>query len=118
MAIFSSSISSLDTEGETVEGVKIHAAPFANREIVPEDKFDADLFDFGHVLTVHKSQGSQWDHVVFINDNYGHWPSAEAKLHDRWFYTALSRAVKTVTIIRPERKQGAQTRKAAKAGAV
>ena len=62
----------------------MHAEPFAGREVLPEDKFDAEEFDWGYAITVHKAQGSQWPHVVLINDS---WPGPD-RFQDRWLYTA------------------------------
>lgn len=51
-------------------------------------------FDFGNVITGHKSQGSQWDSVGAVDESdYFEEP-------DRWRYTVLTRAVERVTIIK------------------
>ena len=49
---------------------------------------------FGYVITVHKFQGSQTDHVLLIDES-------ERFCQDRWrwLYTGITRAVKTVTLI-------------------
>jgi len=55
----------------------------------------ADEFDFGYALTVHKAQGSQWDHVVLFDESYmfrEHGP--------RWLYTGVTRAAKRLTLAR------------------
>lgn len=55
----------------------------------------ADEFTFGWALTVHKAQGSQYDHV-FINDE-----SFIFREHERkWLYTGITRAAERVTILR------------------
>lgn len=46
------------------------------------------LFDFGYCLTVHKSQGSEWDKVAVIEQIARSWDPA------RWRYTAATRAAK------------------------
>lgn len=51
-------------------------------------------FDYGYALTVHKSQGSQWDSVCVFNESWG---SKESR--QRWLYTAITRAVSQVTVI-------------------
>ena len=79
--------------------VTMHADPFVGREVMPEDKFDAQEFDFGYAITVHKSQGSQWSHVAIINDGFGTWQGDG--LHDRWIYTGITRAQDRLTIIKP-----------------
>ena len=53
-----------------------------------------DEFDFGYVLTVHKSQGSQWDDVVLFDESFA-FPEHRA----RWLYTGITRAAKKITIV-------------------
>ena len=53
-----------------------------------------DEFDFGYVLTVHKSQGSQWDDVVLFDESFA-FPEARA----RWLYTGITRAAKRLTVV-------------------
>lgn len=50
--------------------------------------------DYGYVLSCHKSQGSEWDNVVILEET---WPNGP--LRDKWWYTALTRAKSKVTII-------------------
>lgn len=55
---------------------------------------ELEWFDFGWAITCHKSQGSQWDDVLVIDESYvfrDEWR--------RWLYTAITRAVKTLTIV-------------------
>lgn len=59
------------------------------------DKTDADEFDFGYAITAHKSQGSQWDHVLIIDES-----TSFAQYKNKWLYTAITRACKRVTIYR------------------
>jgi ATP-dependent exoDNAse (exonuclease V) alpha subunit len=54
------------------------------------------VFDYGYALTVHKSQGSQWDNVVIFDD---HWARGSDD-HRRWMYTAITRAAVKVTYIK------------------
>lgn len=51
-------------------------------------------FDFGYALTVHKSQGSQWDSVCVFDESWG-----PKKDRQRWLYTAITRAAERVTIV-------------------
>lgn len=53
-------------------------------------------FDYGYAITVHKSQGSQWDHVTLVDDRFGRDPETR----NRWLYTAITRAAETITIVR------------------
>ena len=51
-------------------------------------------FDYGYALTVHKSQGSQWDSVCVFDESWG--PKKERQ---RWLYTAITRAAERVTVV-------------------
>ena len=53
-----------------------------------------DEFDFGYVLTVHKSQGSQWDDVVLFDESF-----AFPESRERWLYTGITRAAKRLTVV-------------------
>src|SRR5436190_9271901 len=53
-----------------------------------------DEFDFGYVLTVHKSQGSQWDDVVLFDES-----AVFAESRQRWLYTGDTRAAKRLTVV-------------------
>lgn len=53
-----------------------------------------EAFDFGYALTVHKSQGSQWNHVMVFDESYAFRENARQHL-----YTALTRAAERVTIV-------------------
>lgn len=50
--------------------------------------------DWGFALTVHKSQGSQWDHVV-VNDE----SSVFGEDMDKHLYTAVTRAAETLKVL-------------------
>lgn len=60
---------------------------FRKRWIVPAD--------FGYALTVHKSQGSQWDDVMVYDDGFA---KREGLTRRRWLYTAITRAQTSLTI--------------------
>lgn len=53
-----------------------------------------DEFDYGYVLTVHKSQGSQWDDVVLFDESFA-FPEHRAQ----WLYTGITRAAKRLTVV-------------------
>lgn len=57
----------------------------------------AQIIDFGYALTVHKSQGSEWPHVVVHNEPVGHGQNAL-----RWLYTAISRAQDKCVVVTNE----------------
>jgi exodeoxyribonuclease V len=66
------------------------------KDLYSEAKDDPEkaqyLFDLGYAITVHKSQGSQWDTVILIDDGFLNW---KRESRTRWLYTALTRAVDT-----------------------
>jgi exodeoxyribonuclease V len=50
-------------------------------------------FAFGYALTVHKAQGSEWDHVLLIDE--GH---AFREDRNKWTYTGITRASESIVI--------------------
>lgn len=52
-----------------------------------------DQFDYGYALTCHKSQGSQWDHVMLYDES-----SVFREDSREWLYTAITRASERLTI--------------------
>jgi exodeoxyribonuclease-5 len=66
----------------------------ASKDIPWEQRRPYDEFDFGYVLTVHKSQGSQWDDVVLFDESFAFQDS-----RTRWLYTGITRAAKRLTIV-------------------
>ena len=54
-------------------------------------------FTFAHAITVHKSQGSEWDSVYVVDETPGMGDRADAR---RWLYTAASRARESVVLAR------------------
>jgi exodeoxyribonuclease-5 len=83
-----------DDEGQRVT-CKAHPGHFVGTgdTIDPRRRLDANEFDYGYALTVHKSQGSQWDKVIVMDE----WKGSD---HDRWLYTGITRAAESVTVIR------------------
>lgn len=51
-------------------------------------------FTYGYALTVHKSQGSQWDNVILFDESGAF--GKDAKKH---LYTGITRAAKTIQIV-------------------
>ena len=60
------------------------------------DLQEAEAFDFGYAITVHKSQGSQWTHVTLYDDKFFSWDKPNRR---RWLYTAITRAAETITLV-------------------
>jgi len=57
-------------------------------------KANLEQLDWGHAITVHKAQGSEWDSVV-LHDESGVFRGAG----DRWLYTGITRAKNELTLI-------------------
>jgi exodeoxyribonuclease V len=55
------------------------------------------LFDYGYAITVHKSQGSQFDNVIIFNERP--FP-VDDDTYKRWLYTATTRSSNKLTIIK------------------
>lgn len=59
-------------------------------------KSKLDVFEFAYAITGHKSQGSQWDHVVVIEEVMF---NQSMDIKRRWKYTVLTRAIEKLTYI-------------------
>lgn len=59
-----------------------------------EERRGTDEFTFGYALTVHKSQGSQWNNVLVFDES-----STFREDAWRWKYTAITRAANAVTVV-------------------
>lgn len=83
-----------DDDGYRVS-CRAHMAPFLGQD-VPWGfaRLQAEEFDFGYALTVHKSQGSQWSDVWVVDESRAFGRDAA-----RWLYTAATRAAERLTII-------------------
>ena len=57
--------------------------------------------DYAYAITVHKSQGSEWDHVVISDDDI---MSHKVDFRRRWLYTAITRAKKQLLIVINKKK--------------
>jgi len=53
-------------------------------------------FTYGYAITGHKSQGSEWDNVLVIEEGF----PFDKEEHMRWLYTCATRAAKKLVIIR------------------
>lgn len=51
---------------------------------------------YGYALTCHASQGSEWDKVLVIEENF----PFDKKEHQRWVYTAATRAAEKLVLVR------------------
>ena len=53
-----------------------------------------NIIDYAYVISCHKSQGSQWDNVLIMDDFFYY---GNAEMRFRWLYTAVTRASQSVT---------------------
>lgn len=53
-------------------------------------------FYFGYAITCHAAQGSQWDNVLVLEENF----PREGEEHQRWLYTAVTRGASKVVLIK------------------
>ena len=76
---------------------------YVGRRVRPLDLFlqeataeeaESAVIDWGFALTVHKSQGSEWDSVLLCDDGFG-----AGETRRRWLYTAITRARSRLTIL-------------------
>jgi exodeoxyribonuclease-5 len=82
-------------EGELLDRLPYYAYPFranydfkAEQDPWPMRKHLAEL-DYGYAITVHKSQGSEWDNVCVVDDEMF---IQDKEFRKRWLYTAVTRA--------------------------
>ena len=55
-----------------------------------------DYFDFGYASSVHKSQGSEWDRIIFFEQRTKFW---NENIYTRLLYTGVTRASKKLLVI-------------------
>ena len=53
-------------------------------------------FTYGYAITTHRAQGSQWDKVLVVEEQFPH----NREEHARWLYTAITRAASKLVLIR------------------
>ncbi|MEO6395628.1 MAG: AAA family ATPase [Devosia sp.] len=76
--------------------VVTHAAFFSGEEdqLSWAERKRFDEFTFGYCLTVHKSQGSQWDSVYLFDESF-----VFREERRRWLYTGVTRASERITVV-------------------
>lgn len=84
-------------DGGNSQTVDAHAHHFLGREetLAWWERKEAEEFDYGYALTVHKAQGSQWDDVLLYDESW-----CFRKDRWRWLYTGLTRAAEKITVVR------------------
>lgn len=88
-----------DLEGNpgTQLEVEAHTHYFEGRdESLPWwERKEAEEFDYGYAMTVHKAQGSQWDDVMLFDEAW-----CFRNDRDRWLYTGITRAAEQLTVVK------------------
>lgn len=76
---------------EGLRELKLWSEPYY-RPIDPKERIPKEYVhsDFGYCITTHKSQGSEWDSVLVIDE----WMPPKIWDMTRWRYTAITRAAK------------------------
>jgi exodeoxyribonuclease-5 len=94
-------VTSVDAERLTLDFEDDDGQLFADVEFVPDQFYQEKYayqrggphpFDFAYVVTCHKAQGSEWPHVVVLDQG-------GQREYSRWAYTAASRASERLTWI-------------------
>ena len=102
-------IADIETEFEgTFENIMIDykALTTGTKALTPKQEFqmnrstklpDAPFeFAYGYAITCHRAQGSEWDKVLVIEENF----PFEKEEHRRWLYTACTRAAERLVVVR------------------
>jgi exodeoxyribonuclease-5 len=84
--------------GATLRKVDVKVHPFffegREKELEWKERKKFQEFTFGYALTVHKSQGSQWNSVMLFNES-----GAFRQDRARWLYTGVTRAAEKLTVV-------------------
>lgn len=74
-----------------------------SKESVEQQEYASDqnlgkinYFDYGYAMSVHKSQGSEWNKVILFEQRTKRWSD---EYYARWLYTAITRAREKLFII-------------------
>jgi ATP-dependent exoDNAse (exonuclease V) alpha subunit len=86
----------VDAMGTKYKRLPIESRQFGAEQTLRDADKDATLWDFGYAITVHKSQGSEFDRVLVLEQ-------IAERLWDakRWRYTAATRASQHLTYCLP-----------------
>ncbi len=87
-----------DDAGDTKRIVPVRLHPFFFEGREHELEWDVlreyQQMTFGYALTVHKSQGSQWNNVVLFDES-----GVFRDQRTRWLYTGVTRAAEKLTVV-------------------
>jgi len=89
-------VKSLDFDDAAPVDVRVREEFFRGRglQVDWKERRGTQEFDFGYALTVHKSQGSQWQNVCLFDES-----STFGADRGRHLYTGITRASETLTIV-------------------
>jgi exodeoxyribonuclease-5 len=77
-----------------------HKKPFLGQSLERfEHEQDIEEFEYAYAITVHKSQGSQWNNILLFDqkDSFPYWSDRDRR---RWLYTGITRAAEKITVMR------------------
>lgn len=85
-----------EDEGDPID-VEAHTHYFlqADRTLPWWERKEAEEFDYGYALTVHKAQGSQWNDLMLFDESY-----CFRRDKWKWLYTGITRAAERITVVR------------------
>lgn len=67
-----------------------------HKELTKGRNITFDFVDYGYALTVHKSQGSEWNRVILFEEKL---PFFSDHFYARWLYTAVTRSSRKLFVI-------------------
>lgn len=75
--------------------LEIAKSEFIGKKADASERFRSSLafFDFAYGITCHKSQGSEWENVLVINE------VLDRETHEKWLYTAITRARRKIILV-------------------
>lgn len=82
--------------GDAIEAMYREESPSYFMGTDEKRKCRVDLFDFGYCVSVHKSQGSEWNRVILIDERNMHQSDDD---YSRWLYTGITRAKEKLILI-------------------
>jgi len=89
----------LDSDDEDRPPVmaKVHKSFFMDDFPVPDWKVlkGSQQMDYAYTITTHKSQGSQWENVLILDESY-----CFRDMWQKWLYTAVTRASEKITLVK------------------
>lgn len=69
-----------------------------NWKLIPKFERNIESFDYGYCITTWKAQGSEYNKVLIIEENF----PFDKEEHKKWLYTSITRAKEKAVIIRKD----------------